>query len=742
MGTARIYVEKTVPSSVFAVEADWVGQNWNENFSVLGMWLINRVGPGGSTGSFQGGEGYQNLHANGYVGEHRGNPFMPGGYGQNATRWNDYYEKRFYHDGNGYHGGVSLGMELGYGGINDRYDNGRAHQGSIGAPGRIPKPPSAPRNLSVSGVTPTNGGITYNEPADWRGSSWQRYVADWYEIVPGGDPIRVWTDVNSNGYTSPNNGQSPNGAPVLKPSTRYDIYIYAQTNVGNGEAAGISFTTAPSGPPKVQVFPTVSGTSARAIMTPPDNVSGVREWVFRQRPADDPSAVVQFNHNGSTLDFTSLTPGRAYEYQVLVVLNGYTSPASDWLRVVQPNPNTNPGNFFDGSTAATPSQRYVWDGATNNSPSRALAFMVAGWRAFAECNGTSGGTGVVSQIEGGIVGTKAARAIFFTDATGAGFAFGTGSNTQEMARVAATSLYFGSLFVRLSRSQRMAARLDWYNSFGQYLSSTLGTPQVVAANTVTRLISSGPAPANAAYAAVRAIDVTGTGWATWKGGDWFVADAAMVSLQEIYPYFDGSTPDTDIYTYSWESETSIHASPSIRRVNPNTVIDLLADPDCPPPRRPPAAPMINDECIVEVGTWLRYWVTIPKEEIASWNKMLLTLRVKTGGSDTRQVRIRTYSNPDNLTPGGLDATRWDAEQIISYIPANSEIELNGVDQRAWARVNGSEPVPADKLLFGSNSTPASWPVLSCNIGYLVSFEVPIDAPAGNVDVDVELTRRV
>lgn len=237
MGTVRIGgVVKSGPSTQFWLEADWVRQDWGGNYSVLGIWLRAANGPSGSTGSFLNASGRQTAHANGYVFEHSGNPFLPSGYGQNQTRWHDYQEKVFYHDGEGWHGDVGLAMELQYGGVNE------THYGSIGAPGRIPKPPTAPRNLRSGNITPTSAGVWYDGPADARGAGIEQYEASWYLINGNGNPI-VWRDMNSWGYTSPGGG----AGPELLPGQEYHVYVRARNAAGWGPAVGVGLTTLAGG---------------------------------------------------------------------------------------------------------------------------------------------------------------------------------------------------------------------------------------------------------------------------------------------------------------------------------------------------------------------------------------------------------------------------------------------------------------------------------------------------------------
>lgn len=154
MGTVRIGgVVKGGPSTQFWLEADWVQKDDANNRSLLRVWLRTANGPSGNSDSRFLAEGYQNAHANGYLFEVRRNPFLPSGFGQNQTRWHESRDRWFGHDSNGNGPSVSLGMELGYGGISDRYDNGRAHTGSIGAPSRIGRAPGKTPRPSVSNIT-------------------------------------------------------------------------------------------------------------------------------------------------------------------------------------------------------------------------------------------------------------------------------------------------------------------------------------------------------------------------------------------------------------------------------------------------------------------------------------------------------------------------------------------------------------------------------------------------------------
>jgi len=85
---------------------------------------------------------------------------------------------------------------------------------------------------------------------------------------------------------------------------------------------------------------------------------------------------------------------------------------------------------------------------------------------------------------------------------------------------------------------------------------------------------------------------------------------------------------------------------------------------------------------------------------------------------------------------------WESEQIISFMPAHAEYVLNGVDETMLGTVDdGATWTNLNHLLYGTGAVPASWQVLRCGIGYLISFDVPLEAPPGNLSIDIALTRR-
>jgi hypothetical protein len=230
------------------------------------------------------------------------------------------------------------------------------------------------------------------------------------------------------------------------------------------------------------------------------------------------------------------------------------------------------------------------------------------------------------------------------------------------------------------------------------------------------------------------------GWVPTFSGDTLQIDDAMITLRKAVSYFDGNTRDSSTTRYVWLGATNASASSK----TPLTPIyaDPLKDPDKAAIPVAPKPPTILDPSLSPTDTWRRYWVQVQDSEVSPMLSMVPTLQIKTGGTAARLVRIRVFANPNNLDPSDFSTeTSWVSEQIVSYIPANTTMMIDGVQERVWASVNGGASASADHLLYGTGGIPATWPVLSCGVGYLIAFDVPLDSPSDNIKVAVSMTRR-
>lgn len=561
----------------------------------------------------------------------------------------------------------------------------------------------------------------------------------------GGSPVTSWglQRATDPGFTQNVVFVGSTGTTVfndLAPGTTYYFRARGGNAIGvGGFSSAVAASTLPATPPGVTITPWVSGQAVTMNVTPPSNASGVTKYSVQWRAVG--GSTNGFDMTGTSVDIGTLNPGGAYEFRASAWFGSYQSPWSDWVQQVMPNPNTQPGEYFDGSTPARGDVTFQWTGTVGNSISQAMGVGVQGWLAAV----TAPLTAVLSRVTGGMFGAYSARADVITDGNAAGqLRVGlNAADTTARVPVEESTMYVGSIYVNPSRSQRMAARLYWMNAAGAGAGTPIAGDGVVCpAGQWTRLSVATFVPAGAGVetAVVQAIDVAGTGWSAWQSGQSVRVDGAMVSLALLFDWFSGDTPDNAQYRFEWEGTPN--ASASARYENTATVVDPLADPDCPPLPAPPTLPTIESDCIDEAGTWRRYSLTIPASEVRLWSSTLPTLVLATQSSAERQVRIRYYPNPAGSTPEAVVQEGWEAEQILTYIPPNTEITLDGVIQRVSASVAGAAPIPANRLLYGTGGVPATWPELRCGVGYVVTLDVPLDAPAGNLTSRVIVTQRM
>jgi hypothetical protein len=727
--TDRITSFQSGPSTTFYLEGDVV--ETDADYGSHGRWRVRfylraKNGPGGSTGSYYGGSGVQIGRRNGTeFGRKSGTPFLPSGYADNAQRWRvGPWDVWINANSNGYWTGSDttypVQMRLDYGGIDT------TPTGNVPLP-RIARAPGKPGTPSVTNLAPTS--LTLSWAAAARGND----AIDAYQY-------QYSTSSSFSGATSPVLGVVlTTGVTGLNPGTTYYFRVRAHNDDGWGDWSSTrTVTTLPSSPPGISVVSAPSGSSATVTLTPPGGVSGVDDYDVERRLAGTTTPVTSYSGTSSAFVATGLSGGVTYQWRARANIDSYTSPWSNWLSVTQADPNTNPGDYFDGATPDGADTTYAWSGTANNSTSVASGFTPAQWIDFFEGTSVSGGTGVVQMVTGGHSQSHAARVTFFTDTTAAGFESGVG----PVAIVEPGSMYVGSMYVLLERPQRMVAVLYLTDLAGNILDEIVGEETEVPAGEWVRLGAGGivpESPAGIVRAGVMLRDVVGTGWSQWLGGETFRMDSAMVSLGS-FAYFDGATPDTSLYEYAWDGPTN--AARSTRTTLEQSTIDPLLDPDCPPLPAPPSVPVVLSDCIEEVGTWRRYTVQIPESEVRLFGATLPTLKLITGGSPERQVRIRVFPNPDGVPAELVDMSEWEAEMILSFIPADTIITLDGVTELVWAEVDGGDPIPANRLLYGTGGAPATWPVLDCGIGYIFTLDVPLDAPSGNLETQIILTQRM
>jgi hypothetical protein len=100
------------------------------------------------------------------------------------------------------------------------------------------------------------------------------------------------------------------------------------------------------------------------------------------------------------------------------------------------------------------------------------------------------------------------------------------------------------------------------------------------------------------------------------------------------------------------------------------------------------------------------------------------IRVHARKADLRNLRIRFYADPFNIGDISDDPCAFCGDFVISYVPTDYTLVLDGSEERVYVSGPGGIERRADSLVFASDGTPFQWPYLTCGFGYIVTLDLP------------------
>lgn len=275
-----------------------------------------------------------------------------------------------------------------------------------------------------------------------------------------------------------------------------------------------------------------------------------------------------------------------------------------------------------------------------------------------------------------------------------------------------------SVYVRSSRASTASIWFDYLSQNGTQLGSANPEYLELIPNEWGRLSVTFNAPEGSAYLlghVNNAVDGTAnvgdTTW--WAAGLLEVGEATQT-------YFDGNTPSTERMKYEWSGPVNRSTSVAERIVDN---LPIIVDPDCAVIPDPPRAPEIVDSCIEEAVQWRRYQYVLEPDLVPVWSDALPYVQISAGAIAVRQIRIRFYPNPLNLDLGDLEPCNFCGEFIVSYIPPNSVLTVDGIRQTAYMTSPGGIVRAASHLLYASDGGPIEWSELSCGLEYTMTVDV-------------------
>jgi hypothetical protein len=154
---------------------------------------------------------------------------------------------------------------------------------------------------------------------------------------------------------------------------------------------------------------------------------------------------------------------------------------------------------------------------------------------------------------------------------------------------------------------------------------------------------------------------------------------------------------------------------------------------------PPAPTTVPLGCYVPPTNWKRRQFTIPEEFIPLWGEVVPKIEIHNPSATKpiRNLRIRFYADVDGDNDISDDICAYCGDIVVSYVPPGETLVLDGSDQLVYVDSPGAAGKRrADSLVFATDGTPFSWPVLSCGFGYIVTVDLPQTATMPSVDLSL------
>lgn len=172
---------------------------------------------------------------------------------------------------------------------------------------------------------------------------------------------------------------------------------------------------------------------------------------------------------------------------------------------------------------------------------------------------------------------------------------------------------------------------------------------------------------------------------------------------------------------------------------PVPVYTPLYDPLCPAVVPPPPVPNVALSCFTFPPNYVRRYFTIPAVRVPEWTDVIPVFSITAPDGEVRNLRLRFYADPTGDTDPNDDPCSYLADVVFSYIPDGGTIVLDGTDNLIYlSDEDGLRR--ADSLVFSTDGTPFTWPVLACGYGYVVTVDLP---QSGNLPtIDLTLVPRI
>jgi hypothetical protein len=151
--------------------------------------------------------------------------------------------------------------------------------------------------------------------------------------------------------------------------------------------------------------------------------------------------------------------------------------------------------------------------------------------------------------------------------------------------------------------------------------------------------------------------------------------------------------------------------------------NFINDPYFTAIRKPPRPPAVKPPNLLDITSWRRKTAVIPASITGRWGRVVPVVTVSTAAEDAQYIRIRFYRSSTTLSE-----CDYDGEFLISYLPANATMTLDGLRQEVTVTRADGSVVPGGHLLFGSDGRPFAWPSMGCQHDYTMVVDIMPSQP--------------
>lgn len=132
----------------------------------------------------------------------------------------------------------------------------------------------------------------------------------------------------------------------------------------------------------------------------------------------------------------------------------------------------------------------------------------------------------------------------------------------------------------------------------------------------------------------------------------------------------------------------------------------------------PQPPNILPPNIITITSWRRLTAPIGAVFTTRPGRATPVVTVQSGGSAAQYIRLRFYRSDE-----GVSGCGYSGEFLISYLPANSTMVIDGIRKEVTVTVPDGRVLPGGHLLYGSAGRPFMWPDMSCNDTYTMTADM-------------------